>query len=122
MEVQNSGSAQAGGYPAARKASLVAKGAVAGSAATLLLASAAKLALRPAAPLGEILHLLVLFSAFGFSLASWMGFLLDSMCSLLGLTQARPARLALAFGLALLSLVPLAIVIAGARLEAGVGR
>jgi hypothetical protein len=62
---------------------------------------------------------LALVAAFGFSLSGWGLFFLDSMCGVLALAQAKFLTLAGDFLLALLSLIPLALILAAQRLASG---
>jgi len=71
--------------------------------------------------IAEYLQSLVFVAAFGFPLAGWGCFFLDSMCAFLGLAQAKFAPIAADFMFALVSLAPLGLIIASRRMASGFG-
>jgi hypothetical protein len=109
--------------PATGKAKLVFRGAAISAALLLVLCSCLRLLLSTGqnAPADLYLRELSLVSAFGVSLACWGLFFLDIMCGFLRLAQAKLLALILDLFLALLSLIPLALVLASHRLASGFG-
>jgi hypothetical protein len=109
--------------PSAKGAKLAFRGAFLASLLVLILAAILgnlpPLGRNPL--LGKYLLNLQLVAAFGFSLSGWGLFFLDSMCGILALTQVKLLTLAADFFLALLSLIPLALILAAQRLVAGFG-
>ena len=123
MDKQSEEMNPGGGISAATRLKLVFRGAWLGSFLMLAIGSAliALLAKGQDSTFEQYLRTLALLAAWCFSLAGWGLFFLDSMCGILGLAQARVQTLAIDFILALLSLVPLALVLVSQRLAAGFG-
>jgi hypothetical protein len=109
--------------PATGKAKLIFRGAALAATLMLVLCTCLRLLLSSGqnTPADAYLRELVLVSAFGVSLACWGLFFLDIMCGFLRLAQAKLLPFVLDLFLALLSLLPLAVVLASHRLASGFG-
>ncbi|MCX7026966.1 MAG: hypothetical protein NT061_05645 [Spirochaetes bacterium] len=110
-------------HSATGKAVLVFKGAGLASVLILMLAVGSRLLFSTDQASWEdsYLRVLALISAFGFCLASWGIFFLGIMNGFLGLAQVKPLPAIGDFLLALLSLVPLALILAAQKLASGFG-
>ena len=105
------------------KIALIFWGAALSSAFVLGLVSATRFVLstNPGSLTDNYLRALALVSAFAFCLSTFSAFFLDGMYSLLGLRKAKFFRLAVFFLLALISLILLALTMAGQKLSVGFG-